>query len=29
MYETKSVVAGNPTIHKALLGVVAQAKNAS
>ena len=29
MYETKSVVAGNPTIHKALLGVVAEAKNAS
>ncbi len=29
MYETKSIVAGNATIHKALLGVVAEAQNAS
>jgi myo-inositol-1(or 4)-monophosphatase len=29
MYETKNIVAGNATIHKALLGVVADAQSAS
>jgi myo-inositol-1(or 4)-monophosphatase len=28
MFDTKSVVTGNPAIHKALLGVVADAQKA-